>query len=135
MRHGSWGGLAHGRVNPAAPLLVVIAGIAAFLAGYHAVGAGLAAGAVLALVNSLLLSGRVEFAADQGDVGRALLIMQMGFIVTCTIIGGATIIIVHFSVPMAVAAAAGFAVAQIGMLGTFYLRRGRTLGKMESEPS
>lgn len=135
MLHGSWSGLAHGRVNPAVPLLVAVAGIAAFFVGYHAVGAGLAAGAVLAFINALLLSGRVELAANQGDIGRALLVMQMGFIVTCTIIGAATIIIVHFSVPMAVAAAIAFAVAQIGMLGTFYLRRGRTLGNMESKPS
>jgi hypothetical protein len=135
MLHGSWSGLAHGRVNPAAPLLAALIGIALFFAGYRSIGLGLVAGAVLAFINALLLSGRVELAADQGDIGRALLVMQMGFVVTCSIIGAATIIIVHFSVPMAVAAAIAFAVSQTGMLATFYLRRGRALGNMESKPS
>lgn len=135
MLHGSWSGLARGRVNPAAPSLVAAAGIVAFFVAYRATGLGLIAGAALAFVNALLLSKRVELAADQGNIGRALLVMQIGFVVTCSIIGAATIIIVHFSVPMAVAAAIAFAVSQIGMLGTFYLRRGRTFGKMESKPS
>lgn len=135
MLHGSWSGLAHGRVNPAAPILCAVAGAVLVLLGYHPVGAGLIAGAALAFINGLLLSGRVEFAADQGDVGRALLVMQLGFVVTCTVIGIATIIIVHYSVPMAVGTAIGFAASQLGMVATFYLSRARTLGKMEHKAS
>lgn len=135
MLHGSWSGLGHGRVNPAAPLVCVVGGVIVFALGYHPVGAGLVAGACLAFINGLLLSGRVDFAADQGDVGRALLVMQLGFIVTCTVIGIATIIIVHYSVAMAVGTAIGFAASQLGMVGTFYVFQARTSGKMESKAS
>lgn len=135
MLHGSWSGFAHGRVNPAAPLLVAAAGVVTFLLGHHPTGTGLVAGAALAFFNGVMLSGRVELAADQGDIGRALLVMQVGFLVTCTVIAATIIVIIHFSVSMAIATAIGFVVAQVAMLVTFYLTRARALGKLESKPS
>lgn len=120
-----WNRVSHARVNPYAPLPVLLAGVALIGAGYRDVGVGLAVGSVLAVVNSLLLSERVETAAESGDVARALLLMQAGLFVTFIIVGVATVILVHFSVPLAVGSAIGFGIAQTLILAAFYWTRGR----------
>jgi heme/copper-type cytochrome/quinol oxidase subunit 4 len=135
MLHASWSGLAHGRANPLAPFAVTVLGFAVLLAGYRAVGAGVMAGAVLAFLNGLALSHRVELAADQGDIGRALLVMQLSFLITCTVIAVPVVIMIHFSVTMAVAAAIAFGVSQVAMVLSFYFTRARHLGKVESNAS
>lgn len=120
-----WDRVSHARVNPYAPLPVILIGLALIAAGYRDIGIGMAVGAILAVVNSLLLSGRVEVAAESGDVARALLIMQAGLFVTFAIVAAATVVLVHFSIPLAVGAAVGFAVAQTLILGAFYWTHGR----------
>jgi len=131
MLHGRWGSTTLGRVNPLAPILVAAVGLAFFVANSRPIGVGIVIGSVLAVFNAVLLSKRVDLAADTGDVGQALLIMQMGLVITCTIIGIATIILLHFSLQMAVAAAGGFAVAQVAMLMVFYLTQGRAQAAMK----
>lgn len=122
-----WDRASHARVNPYAPLPVLLAGVALVAAGYRDVGIGVAVGSLLAVVNSLLLSGRVEVAAESGDVARALLIMQAGLFVTFAIVGAATVVLVHFSVPLAVGSAIGFGVAQTLILAAFYWTHGRAV--------
>lgn len=125
MLGGRWNSAALGRVNPYVFLVVLAAGIILFFAVSHAIGVGVAVGAVLASVNSLLLSGRVEVAADTGDLGSALVVMQVGLMTTFIIVALATIALIHFSTAAAVAAAAGFIITQMGLLAVFYWTRGR----------
>jgi hypothetical protein len=117
-----------GRVNPLVPAAVVLAGILAFSVGQRWVGAGIAVGALLAFMNGLMLSGRVELAADTGDIGRALLVMQVGLLLTATVIGVVTVITVRFSLTMAVALAVAFVLTQLAILATFYFTQARTRG-------
>jgi hypothetical protein len=120
-----WDRASHARVNPYAPLPVLVAGLVLALVGYRDVGIGVAVGSVLAVINSLVLSGRVEIATESGDIARALLVMQAGLFVTFIIVGVATVVLVHFSVPLAVGAAAGFGIAQTLILAAFYWTHGR----------
>lgn len=120
-----WDRASRARVNPYAPLPVLIAGVLLVLVGYRDVGIGVAVGSVLAVVNSFVLSGRVDVATQSGDIARALLVMQAGLFVTFIIVGVATVILVHFSVPLAVGAAAGFGIAQTLILAAFYWTHGR----------
>jgi hypothetical protein len=120
-----WDRASYARVNPYAPLPVLIAGLVLVAAGYRDVGIGVAVGSVLAVINSVILSGRVEVATESGDLARALLVMQAGLFVTFIIVGVATVILVHFSVPLAVGAAAGFGIAQTLILAAFYWTHGR----------
>lgn len=113
------------RVNPLVPLAVIAAGLVLFLLGERWIGAGVAVGAVLAFINTLILSGRVDVATATGDMGQALIVMQLGLALTFGIVAAATVVIVQFSVAMAVASAAGFVVAQLAMLAAFYWTRGR----------
>lgn len=76
-------------------------------------------------LSMIFFSRRVDFAAEMSDLGRAMLIMQLGMLVSCTIIGIATVIMVKLSLAMAVAAAAGFAVAHLATLAAFYWSRVR----------
>lgn len=121
MREGRWGRLAFGRVNALVPAVVTLVGVGCFLAGYRWVGAGIAAGAVLALVHAVVLSHRVEIAADQGDMAAALMVMQGGLMVTFLIVGVVTVILIKVAVALAVAAAGGFAFTQLALLAAFYL--------------
>lgn len=114
-----------GRVNPYVPLAVIAAGAVFFGLGMRAIGTGIGVGACLAFVNGLILSRRVEIAADTGDFARAVMVMQIGLLVSFTVIGVATIVLVKISLAMAVASAAGFAVGQLGILAAFYWTRGR----------
>lgn len=121
----SWRTLGSGRVNPLIPAIVVLAGAVTFGLGFRFIGAGIAIGACLAFINALMLSRRVELAADTGDMARAMMVMQIGLVSTFVIIGVATVILVKISLAMAVAAAAGFGVAQLAILAAFYLTRAR----------
>ena len=58
-----------------------------------------------------------------GDLGRALLVMQLGLLVTATVIALVTIALIHFSLAMAVASAIGFVVTQMAIIGEFYFSR------------
>ena len=113
------------RVHPGVPGIVALAGASAIALGYRPVGAGLIVGALLAFVNALFLYQRVELAAQMGDVGRALLVMQMGLLFTFTVVGAVTIVLIKIALPMAVASAAGFGVTHLGLLTTYYLTRSR----------
>jgi hypothetical protein len=117
-----------GRVNPLVPGAVVLAGIIAFTIGLRWIGAGVAVGALLAFANGLMLSGRVELAADTGDIGRALLVMQVGLLFTATVIGVVTVVTVRFSLAMAVASGIAFVVTQLAILAVFYFSQARTGG-------
>jgi hypothetical protein len=114
------------RVNPAVPATVALIGVGLAVGGYRWVGFGVAIGAALAFINALLLSQRVEMAADIGNIGVALLVMQLGLLLTATIVGLATIVLIHFSLAMAVASAAGFLVTQLAILATFFFTRARS---------
>lgn len=120
-----WGDGVLRRVNPLVPGCVMVCGAVIAASGRGWIGAGVVVGAILALFNDLFLSRRVDFAANMGDLGRAMLVMQLGMLLSCTIIGIATVIMVKFSLAMAVAAAAGFAVAHLATLGAFYWTRAR----------
>ena len=112
-----------GRVNLLVPALAVLVGACVYVVGYRSIGAGIAVGAILAFLNGVLLSERVEVAADMGDLGRALLVMQLGLLVTATVIALVTIALIHFSLAMAVASAIGFVVTQMAIIGEFYFSR------------
>lgn len=122
-----------GRVNPYVPGVIALIGLILFLVNSRWIGAGVAVGAALAYINALLLSRRVDFAADLVDVGRALLVMQLGLLLTCTIVAITTIILVHFSLAMAVSCAAGFGVTQLALLFAFYWTHGRSDARIERE--
>jgi hypothetical protein len=85
------------------------------------VGLGLVIGALLALLNGILLERRIELAASVKDVGTALVVMQVGLLVTCTLVGLTTVVLIHFSLSMAIADAAGFAITFLGLLGSLAL--------------
>jgi hypothetical protein len=110
---------------------VALAGLLCFLLGFRWIGAGIAVGAGLALINGLLLSRRVEAAADTGDMARAMLIMQLGLLVTFTVVAIATVILVQISVVMTIGSAVGFAVTHLAMLASFYWTRARASVAME----
>lgn len=125
MLRDRWSELAHGRVNPAVPAAVVVFGFALFIASYRWIGAGIAVGACLAYINGILLSRRVDLAAATGDMAGAMAVMQVGLIVTLTIVGISTVVLVKLSLAMAVASAAGFAVAQLAILAAYYRKYSR----------
>jgi putative flippase GtrA len=120
-----------GRVNPIVPAMTILVGAALYVSGRSAVGGGVAIGAVLALVNGFILSKRVEFAATTGDVAQALMVMQIGLLVTFTVIGAATIVLIHFSLALTIACACGFVASQLGILATFYWTHARTMPPVE----
>jgi hypothetical protein len=124
-----------GRVNPLIPGIIALVGLGVVAVGYHPMGGGIAIGAALALLNGLILSKRVEFAATTGSVGQALLVMQLGLLITFTIVGVATVILIHFSLPLTVGCAAGFVVAQLGILAAFYWTHARTMPALDPAPS
>jgi prepilin signal peptidase PulO-like enzyme (type II secretory pathway) len=135
MALGWLAGPKRGRVNPVAPAVVMLAGLVWLAMGHAWVGAGIAVGAVLAYINGLLLSRRIDFAATSGNAATALMVMQVGLLITMTIIGAATIVLIQLSLSMAVASAAGFGVAQMAILGAFYWLHGRGAVPSEREAS
>ena len=98
-------------------------------------GGGIAIGAALALLNGLILSKRVEFAARTGSVAQALMVMQIGLLVTFTIVGIATVILIHFSLALTIACAIGFVVSQLAVLAAFYWTHARTMPTLDVAPS
>jgi hypothetical protein len=124
-----------GRVNPLVPGFVALVGLATYGAGYRAMGGGIAIGATLALVNGMILSKRVEIAATTESVTQALMVMQIGLLVTFTIIGIATVILIHFSLPLTLGCAAGFVVAQLAILSAFYWTHARSMPSIDATPS
>jgi hypothetical protein len=126
MLHGRWIAGRLGRVNPLVSVLVALAGPVAFVLGFRWVGVGIAIGACMALFNAVLLSRRVDLAAKMSTVATALLFMQLSLLVTATIIGIATVILVRISLAMAVAFAAGFGVSHVAILAEFYWTKART---------
>lgn len=124
-----------GRVNPLIPSFVALAGVATYVVGYRPFGVGIVIGAALALLNGLILSKRVEFAATTGSVAQALMVMQIGLLVTFTIVGIATVVLIHYSLPLTVGCAAGFVVAQLAILAAFYWTQARSMPTIERKPS
>jgi hypothetical protein len=127
--------LRFGRVNPLVPAVIALAGLAGTVVGYRPLGGGVAIGAGLALLNALILSKRVEFAARTGSVAQALMVMQIGLLVTFTIVGIATVILIHFSLPLTIGCAIGFVVAQLAVLAAFYWTHARTMPALDVAPS
>lgn len=121
MRDGLWDRLAFGRVNALVPLTVAAVGLVWLALGHRWEGAGVALGAVFALLNTVLLSHRVEIAADQGDVARALMVTQGSLFATFVVVGVVTITLVKLSLALAVAAALAFAVTQLAIVVLFFL--------------
>ena len=121
-----------GRVNPLIPGVVALAGAAAYVAGYHPVGSGIVVGAGLALLNGWILSKRVEIAATSGSVAQALMVMQIGLLVTFTIIGIATVILIRISLPLTLGCAGGFVVSQLGILAAFYWTHARSIPSIDA---
>jgi len=76
---------------------------------------------------------RRMMAIEMDYVGGALVRVQWGRLGTCTLVALATIVWIHFSVGTEVAAAAGFAVAQLGSLATFYWTKGRGQTSLEGK--
>jgi len=114
------------KVNPLVPCVALLVGAGVAAAGHSWIGAGLAVGGALAYFNGLVLSRRVDLAAATGDAAGALMVMQVGLLVTMTVVGVATVVMVKLSPPMALAAAAAFGVTWLAILATYYLAHGRT---------
>jgi hypothetical protein len=124
-----------GRVNPLIPGVIALVGLGLFVAGYRPIGIGIAVGAALALLNGMILSKRVEFAAGTGSVAQALMVMQIGLLVTFTIVGIATVILIHYSLPLTIGCAAGFVTAQLAILAVFYWSHARTMPTLDVSPT
>jgi hypothetical protein len=124
-----------GRVNPLMPAFVALIGLAVFATGHPAIGGGVAVGAGLALINGMILSKRVEFAATTGSVAQALMVMQIGLLVTFAIVGSATVVLIHFSLPLTVGCAVGFVVSQLLILFAFYWTHARSMPSIDPAPS
>lgn len=133
MLHGMWGELVRGRVHPLAPGVVLAAGMVWLALGHRAMGAGVGAGALLAYVNGVILSRRVDLAVATGSTAGAMAVMQLGLLMTLTVIGAVTVVLIRLSLSMAVASAAGFAAAHLAILSTYYFRRART--RTEAQPT
>jgi len=105
------------------PALAVVAAVVLSLAGQPLIGAGIAVGAVLALLNSSLLIKRIDLAVRSGNPAAALISMQLGLLVTFTIVGAVTVLMLLSSVRMTVAMAISFFIAQTAELLLFYWAR------------
>jgi|SRR5579875_121844 len=120
-----WRALSRGRVNPLAPGAVVLAGLIVLALGHAMLGLGIVVGAILALVNGLVLSRRVDFAADSANTGIALMVMQLGFFGTFIIVGVAAALLILLSIQAGIGAAIGFGCAQMLLLALFFASQGR----------
>ena len=126
-------GLTRGRVTPLVPALALVCGAAVASAGRLPVGVGIASGGILAYMNGLLLSRRVDLAATSGNVAGALLVMQAGLLISLTAMALATIALARYSVATAVGEAAGFGVTHIAILATYYWSHARRVPVRERE--
>jgi prepilin signal peptidase PulO-like enzyme (type II secretory pathway) len=121
----AWSRPGRGRVNPLVPAAVIVAGLLAIPLISWQAGIGIAFGAVLAYSNALILSRRVDLAAITGNVAGALLVMQLGLLVSLSVIGVATILLARLAVATAVGEAAGFGVTHLCILAAFYWTQAR----------
>ncbi|HZT96223.1 MAG TPA: hypothetical protein VFB34_05235 [Chloroflexota bacterium] len=117
-------------VNPLLPVAVIGGAVAVTAFGLPFIGAGIAAGSVLAYVNSALLARRIQLATATGDTAAAMISMQLGLLVTFTVVAGITVLMVLISRPMTVAMAITFFVVQTAELALYYrARRGRDVSR------
>lgn|GEM_PF-1943910 len=117
---------ARGDVNAVLPALIVMGSAVVALVGRPLLGAGIAAGALGAYLNSGLLVKRIQLAASTGDPAGAMIAMQVGMLVTFLLAGGITVAMLFVSVTMTVAMAIAFFVTQTLELALYYRsRRGR----------
>lgn len=119
----SVGGVPFGDVNFVVPALVILAGVIVAVAGKGYIGVGIGVGAILAYFNSWLLASRIELATATGDSAAAMISMQLGLLVTFTVVGGLTILMVFISLPMTVAMAISFFLTQTAELAMYYRAR------------
>ncbi len=120
-----WNLFTRARVNPLVPVVVLIAGLGYAAASSLPIGTGIAVGAVLAYVNGIVLSRRVDVASLTGNVASALMVMQVGLLITLGMVAVVTIILIKISLAMAVACAIGFAATHLAILATFYVTQAR----------
>ena len=93
------------------------------LAGRPYIGAGITVGAILAFLNSGLLVKRINVAASAPNPGTALIAMQLGLLVTFTVVAIITVLMIQISVEMTVAMALAFLAAQTLELVLVYRAR------------
>jgi hypothetical protein len=127
-----WAAWTRGRVNPVVPGIAVLLGAIYAAAISPIIGGGIAAGSILACLNGVVLSRRVDLAAVSGDRATALMVMQVGLFVTLLMIGVATVILIQISAAMALASVASFAVVHLLILATFYWTHGRQMPVAET---
>jgi hypothetical protein len=109
-------------VNLIFPALIAAAGIVIAATG-HMFGLGILIGAIVAGANSALLLKRVQLAVESPSPAIATVSMQVGLMLTFVAIGAITLLLLVISVPLAVAMALTFFVAQTGEIGLFYWTR------------
>ncbi len=114
---------AMGDVNLLLPALVIIGAVGVAVSDHPYIAVGIAVGAVLAYVNSGLLAKRIMLAATTGNAGAAMISMQVGLLVTFTVVGAITVGMVLISRPMTVAMAICFFVVQTAELVLYYRAR------------
>ena len=73
----------------------------------------------------------MDLAADSGNMAVALLIMQLGLLVSLTIMAIATIILARYSLATAVGEIAGFAAAHVLILVMYYWTHARRMPATE----
>lgn len=120
-------------VNPVLPAVIAATGIVLVGAGRPFVGVGLIAGALLAFLNSWLLVKRIDLAAATGNAPAAMVSMQLGLLVTFTVVGGMTVGMIFVSRTMTIIMAITFFVTQTLELLLYYWARRSRMGSLNSE--
>lgn len=133
--HTRWTHATVAGVNPYVPSVVALGGLVGIVAGFHTIGTGVAIGAGLAFLNALMLARRVDVAAEVGNMAVALLVMQLGLLLACTLIGVVTIVMIRFSLSLALANVVGFIVTHLGILIAYYWGHARQEPALEGERS
>jgi hypothetical protein len=105
------------------PAVVIAAGAGVALTGKGYVGVGIAVGALLAYFNSWLLASRIELATSTGVAAAAMISMQLGLLVTFTVVGGLTVLMVFISLQMTIAMAITCFLTQTAEVGVYYRAR------------
>jgi hypothetical protein len=101
----------------------MLAGAVVAMVGRGYLGLGIGVGALLAYFNSWLLASRIELATATGEAAAAMISMQLGLLVTFTVVGGLTVLMVFISLPMTVAMAISFFLTQTAELALYYRAR------------
>lgn len=110
-------------LNVLLPGFVIAAGLGTIVAGKPPIGVGIAVGAMLALLNSVLLVKRIDLAIASGMAVTAMIAMQLGLFVTFTLVGAITVVMVLISLPMTIAMAISFFGVQTAELILYYRAR------------